>query len=91
MNCPKCKGKGKYDVSVTEHGSEGEKKSSFPMKCDLCEGTGETTQAHVDAVEKAHNDFWCSCGNPSGDASYYEEGGSHGWACNDCGKVVQVG
>lgn len=45
----------------------------------------------------AHAAFWCQCGNPSGDVTFYEDDSrskvctKHHYRCNDCGKVVQVG
>jgi hypothetical protein len=48
------------------------------------------------AEQKAHEAFWCFCGNPSGNHTYHDDNErricrKHHWTCDDCGKVVQVG
>jgi len=87
MICPSCKGTGKMKIIVYEGG----KKNECKIGCIDCNKTGEVDEAAWKARKKAEKEFWCSCGNPSGDAHYYEHGGSHGWNCADCGKVIQVG
>jgi len=59
------------------------------MNCIWCNGTGEMTDEQVKA-QKAYEDAWCKCEDSSG-SSYYEQRHSHGWICDDCGKVTQTG
>jgi hypothetical protein len=59
------------------------------MNCLWCNGTGTMTDEEA-KLRQSINDAWCKCEDSSG-SSYYEEGRSHGWTCNDCGKLTQVG
>jgi len=60
------------------------------LTCPWCDGTGEMTPAQVEE-KQAYIDAWCKCGNPSGQANYYQHGHAHGYTCADCGKIVQTG
>ena len=95
MKCPTCKGKGKYNMGVTEIGVGRRKTRHVPMTCFLCEGKGTITKAEWARVQAAKA-LWCDCDNPSGDTTYYADGthpncSKHCWVCNDCRKITQVG
>lgn len=66
------------------------------MKCFTCDGSGEVDRAEYEARKKAEAEFWCSCGNPSEDVRFYDDGehpkcDKHCYECVDCGKIRQVG
>jgi len=94
--CPACKGKGVITVSVTEVSPDKTvERSESELTCYLCHGEKQVLKAVHDAHIEANNS-WCRCGNPSGDAIYYDDnqlgpGSKHCWCCKDCGKLLQVG
>jgi hypothetical protein len=92
MNCPRCEGKGKQSIGISEYGQPEE---SFEMTCMTCKGSGEVTAFEAEMFEQEQG-MWCGCGNPSNDGDFYEDGedpvvGKHHWKCKDCKKVLQVG
>ena len=91
--CPACKGKGTQTIKTTHvnfDGHGGVKKSETEMTCFWCKGEKTLTDEQL-AFWKSCQEVWCKCGNPSGNKNYYEEDGSHGWDCADCGKLLQTG
>lgn len=89
--CPTCKGTGSVAIRTTTHevGKEPIKKS-VTIGCYVCDGKKRITDAKARRM-KAQADMWCQCKESHGSA-YFENGdGSHGWNCNGCGKVTQVG
>lgn len=85
INCPTCKGTKKVTITVHEAG----KVSKMDLTCVVCHGQGKVTKQ----AKKAMDDFWCKCGNPSGQSNFHDDsfGVKHHYTCNDCGKVTQVG
>lgn len=62
------------------------------LTCPTCNGRGTISAA----LKKAHEEFWCRCGNPSGQFEFFDDGEGaactkHHYTCRDCGKVLQVG
>lgn len=100
VTCTACKGKGTYPL-VAKMYDGGTVKDMPPvdMPCDPCEGKGVITKErklHLEAKEKAFKEFWCQCGNPSGESTFFDDGegsmcNKHHYICNDCHKVTQVG
>ena len=96
--CPTCKGKGKLKVVVRVREVTPVGVTHIPpleISCVVCEGVGKVTAAKLEAM-KAEADLWCSCGNPSGNSKYHDDGdhpncSKHCWTCEDCGKILQVG
>lgn len=93
--CPKCNGKKTWPCvarMLTEKGWEDCPVVNMP--CHTCNETGLIDPVEHERKEQErkaeHERFWCSCKKSSG-SSYYQFGRSHGWSCNDCGKVTQVG
>lgn len=91
LTCPTCKGTGKQTLAV--HGADGE--SDLPIRCVLCDGTGQVTQAKLDAL-KRFADSWCQCDGGGDDPYYVADGrhdhcGKHHWDCSRCGGIVQIG
>ena len=91
MKCIICNGIGKQSLTVVE----GETESTSMIDCIYCSGTGQLTEQELSDL-KAEQDLWCSCGNPSDEATYWEDGENpdcdkHCWTCNDCEKIIQVG
>lgn len=91
-NCPSCDGTGKMKCRV--HNADG-KESTFEMECFDCGGTGKVSAEILASIE-AEKNAWCSCGNPSGEHEFYDDGEDsacykHHWNCKDCGKLWQVG
>ena len=93
MNCPSCKGSGKQTIRAKTYLGPGKWKNEPPVEieCLNCHGTGEVNAKEQRAREKAWKEFWCDCGNPSGETSYYRHGSAHGYTCADCGRVLQTG
>jgi len=92
MICPTCKGKGKVTITSNElKDGQWVELPNVEINCINCDGSGEVDKAEQKAQDKARDEFWCACNNPSGDTSFYEDGRGHGWACDDCGKVLQTG
>lgn len=87
VKCPHCEnGIMAYTVE-----SPGKPTEHHTMRCVTCDGAGTIEKSLADAME----DFWCRCGNPSGDVTLHGEGsaicGKHHYTCDDCGRIVQVG
>jgi len=88
MQCPECKGKGKTKGTISQAGQP-DKVVAFT--CFTCKGTGDATPEQAAQHHRILN-AWCKCGNPSGNmVPYSGPGGSHGYNCADCGKLLQTG
>ncbi len=92
--CTACNGTGKQDVVAQEIKVVDGKTVMVPqpavhMDCFVCQGTGNVSPER-EAQLKKMDEAWCKCEKSSG-SSYYQHGHSHGWVCNDCGKITQVG
>jgi hypothetical protein len=93
MNCPKCKGSGEIEITCSEYGKKGIEKFSLP--CIYCDGKGEITKKEFNKL-KAEKALWCSCGNPSQETRFWDDGQhpncpKHCYTCKDCKKIIQVG
>lgn len=91
--CTTCNGAGKVSVEVHTYGEK--ERSKVELQCVICNGAGEIT-AETAAALKRHEDDWCRCGNPSGDATFYNDGEhpnchKHHYRCVDCNGIVQIG
>lgn len=87
--CPSCKGTKKVTIKVI---SNGVREPDMELDCVTCNGTGEVRDGYTKALE----DFWCHCGNPSGDVEFHDDGegaacSKHHYTCGDCGRVLQIG
>lgn len=81
---------GKIRVSAQLVSSEGlVSQEPVEINCLWCGGLGELTDEQAEQ-KKAFADAWCRCEDSSG-SSGYRNGRSHGWTCNDCGKITQTG
>jgi hypothetical protein len=95
MKCPTCKGTGKYDLPTTTMTTNGYSKEICEITCFTCHGSGRiTVKQHNDMIEARK--IWCSCGNPSEETNFYDDGehptcSKHCYTCVDCGKIVQIG
>jgi len=93
ITCHHCGGKGETKITpVFLEGGKEIEGTPVTIDCVFCEGTGKITEE----LKKAEEDFWCDCGNPSGETIYYGDGqghlcDKHHYVCADCFKVVQVG
>ena len=96
IECPTCKGKGTVTVeavTIDERGTT--KEPPLEIKCLTCRGEGRITKKRSAQLKRAAA-LWCSCGNPSGDVYFHDDGEcpdcrKHHYHCSDCGKIVQVG
>ena len=87
VNCPYCKGKKHLELRTFEVG-KGQQRP-FTAECFVCKGAGFLSMAeYLDFLEV--QSAFCSCGNPSGLATYHEEDVQY-YTCNDCGGIVQIG
>lgn len=97
IECPLCKGKGTWECIATIIDHTGSHKApAVNMPCHVCNSTGKVDPVKLEEDRKAEEAFWCSCGNPSGSVSFFEDGeggmcAKHHYVCDDCGKVAQVG
>ena len=95
--CPNCKGSGKWDCVATIIDKAGPRLApAVRMNCFTCEGLGKVDPIEQERKKKEADDFWCSCGNPSGEVDSFDDGEGemcfkHHYCCRDCGKVYQVG
>jgi len=93
VTCPKCEGN--KVLSITPQMFENGKFVSLKtvvIDCVFCNGKGKVSKALI----RAEENFWCKCGNPSGESTFHDEGegpeiSKHHYRCNDCHKVTQVG
>ena len=91
MNCPRCQGSGKMDLTVHDGGQP----TAVKIECITCHGAGEIDKFQYKMYQQ-EVEMWCRCGNPSNEGDFYEDGqdpeiGQHHWKCRDCGKVIQIG
>lgn len=95
IKCPQCDN-GIQHIKVTEiKNGIAIEEPGFDLKCDLCDGKGHITLQQM-RYWGAQNKLWCSCGNPSKESKYWEDGtnkycSKHCWTCKDCGKLTQIG
>ena len=91
-HCPKCKGTGKINGSLTINGET----TPLNMDCYICEGI-PMSKADGIALQKEmdkESAMWCDCGNEDHDTAYYVADTpkmKHHWCCGNCDKIVQIG
>lgn len=51
--CQRCKGKGRYEALVSQHGDEKE-----TVKCEACNGKGCISQMTDEEERDYHEDYW---------------------------------
>jgi hypothetical protein len=89
--CTVCNGTGKQTITAHEYRADGTfvKEPPVAIDCIWCDGSGKMTPEQGQTLQD-YKDSWCRCAHSSG-SHYWEFDHSHGWACNDCGKVTQYG
>lgn len=92
IKCPRCEGRGNIICTVSENN---EPPCKISLECSACNGKREVSEFAAKIIQENLN-FWCHCGNPSGETTYHEDGANpnchkHNWTCDDCGRVAQVG
>jgi hypothetical protein len=90
MGCPTCKGTGKQIIHSTTYGPEGVVERDVEIDCLTCEGSGCANNKQLARLATI-NDGWCRCGNPSGEQKFFNNRDCHGYTCEDCGKLTQIG
>lgn len=95
VECPTCGGKGVQVLETTTWSVTGKTTESTTITCVVCKGKKQITAKEKQGlIDEAA--LWCSCGNPSKDVEFYDDGectdcDKHHYHCSDCRKIVQVG
>lgn len=98
ITCPSCNGKKTQTIIAQLYTKDGLiPQPPVEIKCMNCDGKGVVDAEEQKRKEEANDAFWCKCEDQDGrNTTYFDDGegelcNKHHWACNNCGKVVQVG